>query len=136
MGRDAVGALRHGSGGIGVQHHQCIRRLIDGQTAVHADLHIAGVAAEIRHGLAGNAVLRSGIAGHLLLGRGGVQPAALGIDGLNDLRLALILEAAQLVEGAEHHTGGTAAAIAAVGAAENAGAVVYTAAPEHVAQCQ
>ena len=134
MGRDAVGALRHRGIGVGVQHHQCVRRLVDGQAAVHADLHIAGVGAEIGHGLAGNAVLLGGIAGHRLLGRGVVQSAALIVDGLDQLGLALVFEAAQLFEGTEHHAGGAAAAVAAVGAAENAGAVLHAAAPQHVAQ--
>ena len=104
------------------------------QAAVHTDLHIAGVSAEIGHGPAGNAVLHGGIAGHRLLGRGVVQSAALIVDGLDQLGLALVFETAQLFEGTEHYAGGAAAAVAAVGAAENAGAVVYTAAPQHIAQ--
>ena len=132
--RNAVIAVGQRRIGVLVQHHNSIRWLIDMQAAVHADLHIAGVSAEIGHGPAGNAVLLGGIAGHRLLGRGVVQLTALGVDGLDQLGLALVFETAQLFEGTEHYAGGATAAVAAVGAAENTGAVVYTAAPQHIAQ--
>ena len=137
VGGDAVIAVSQRRLGVGVQHHQGVRRFVDVQAAVDAELHIAGAADEVGHGLAGHAVLVGGVAGHALLhtlGGGGAETAALVIDGLDQLGLALVLEAAQLVEGPEYHAGGAAAAVAAVGALDDAGAVVYAAAPQHVAQ--
>ena len=137
MGRQAVGTVGQRGVGVGVQHHQRVRRLVDVQAAVDAELHVAGVAAEIGHGLAADAVLFRRLAGHALplvrFGRG-AEAAALVVDGLDQLGLALVPEAAQLVEGPEHHAGGAAAAIAAVGTADHTGAVVDAAAPQHVAQ--
>lgn len=133
-GRQAVGTVGQRGVGVGVEHYQRVRRLVDVQAAVHAELHVAGVGAEISHGLAGYAVFAGGVAGHAL-GLGGlVQTAALGVDGLDQLGLALVLEAAQRVEGTEDDAGGAAAPIAAAGAADHTCAVVDAAAPEHIAQ--
>lgn len=108
-GRQAVGTVGQRGVGVGVEHYQRVRRLVDVQAAVHAELHVAGVGAEISHGLAGYAVFAGGVAGHAL-GLGGlVQTAALGVDGLDQLGLALVLEAAQRVEGTEDDAGGAAA---------------------------
>ena len=139
VGRNAVIAIGQRRIGVLVQHHNGVRRFIDVQAGVDAELHIAGAADEVGHRLAGDAVLPCCAAGHpsFQIGGGGfVQLAALGVDGLNDLRLALVFEASQRIEGTEDHTGGAAASIAAVGAADHTGAVVHAAAPEHVAQCQ
>ena len=139
VGGNAVIAVGQGRVGVFIQHRDGVRRLVDVQAGVDAELHIAGAAGEVGQRLAGDAVLVGGVAGHplggFLGGRVG-EPAALGINGLDDLGLALVLEAAQRVEGAEHHAGGAAAAIGAVGAADDAGAVVDAAAPEHVPQGQ
>ncbi len=83
-----------------------------------------------------HAVLGGGQGLHiaLLVHAVGIQTAALGVDGGDKLRLALVLKAAQSVEGPVDDAGGAALAVAAVGAGGHAHAVVDAAAPEHVLQ--
>ena len=104
------------------------------QTAVYGGLHAAAVDIEVRHGAPINAVLLGGQRLHVVLFvlAVGIQAAALGIDGCDQLRLALVLEAAQRGKGAVDNAGSAALSVAAVGAGDHADAVVDAAAPEHI----
>ena len=107
------------------------------QAAVYGGLHAAAVDVEIGHRAAVGAVLLGGQRLHVvvLVLAAGVKTAALGVNGGDQLRLALVLEAAQRIERPVDHAGGTALAVAALdGAGGHAHAVVDAAAPEHVLQ--
>ena len=128
-----VFALGHGGVGVAVAHDQRVRRLVDVEAAVDGGLHAAGVGVEVGHG----AVLDAVLGGRQVLHIGvfGLELAALGVDGLDQLGLALHFEAAQPVgEGAVDDAGSAAHAIGAVRAGDDARAVVDAAAPEHVLQ--
>ena len=126
-------ALGHGGVGIAVTHDQRVCRLIDVEAAVYGGLHAAGVGVEVGHGVVLDAVFGGRQVLHI--GVFGLQLAALGIDGLDQLGLALHLEAAQAVgEGAVDDAGSAAHAVGAVRAGDDARAVVDAAAPKHVFQ--
>ena len=129
----AILALGHGGAGVAVTHDQGIGGLVDMETAVDGGLDAAGVGVEVGHGAVLDAVFGGRQVLHILVL--GLQLAALGVDGLDQVGLALQLEAAQTVgEGAVDDAGGAAHAVAAVGAGDNAHAVVDAAAPKHVFQ--
>ena len=122
---------------MGIAHDQRVRRFVHVQAAVHRGLHAAAVDVEICHGAPVNAVLLGGQRLHVVLFplAVGVQPAALGVDGGDQLRLALVLEAAQRLEGAADDAGGAAHAVGVFGGTiGGAHAVMDAAAPEHVFQ--
>ena len=101
------------------------------QAAVHGGLHAAGVGTVVSHGAVAHAVLGRRLGRHILVGF--VKLAALGVDGLNQLSFALVLEAAQPIgKGAVNHAGRTALAIGTVRARGRAHAVLHAAAPEHI----
>ena len=122
---------------MGIAHHQRVRRLVHVQAAVHRGLHAAAVDVEICHGAPINAVLLGGQRLHVVLVplAVSVQLAALGVDGGDQLRLALVLETAQRLEGAADDAGGAAHAVGVFGGTiGGAHAVMDAAAPEHVFQ--
>ena len=90
----AFGNIR---GRVDIAHHQRVRRLIDMETAVHRGLNAAAVDVEIRHGTTVHAVLLGGVGIHVIffIFADGVQAAALGVNSGDQLRLTLVLEAAQ-----------------------------------------
>ena len=99
--QDLILPLQRG-GGILVAHHQCVRRLVDVQAAVHRGLHIVARLAEIRHGSSLYAVAVGQLGGHVAVLV--VQFAALGVDGGDQLRLALVGKSAQPpINGAGHY---------------------------------
>ena len=121
--QDTVGALPHLVILIAVigQHCLRVRRLVDAQTDIYAQLHIATAAAVPRHALAADAVALGCGAGHLYFPRIG-QAAGFGVDGVDQFTLGLIFEAADGGKGILQHLQGAA------------GAVLYGAGPEHIAQ--
>ena len=90
----AFGNIR---GRVDIAHHQRVRWLIDMETAVHRGLNAAAVDVEIRHGTTVHAVLLGGVGIHVIffIFADGVQTAALGVNSGDQLRLTLVLEAAQ-----------------------------------------
>ena len=104
----AVGVIAQGvfalqvGGGVLIAHDQRIGRLVDVQAAVYRGLHIAVRCAVIGHGTVLHAIAVRQLGLHILILV--VQLAALSVDGLDQLRLALHLEAAQpVVDGAGDH---------------------------------
>ena len=95
--KQSVFAFGNIRGRVDIAHHQRVRRLIDMETAVHRGLNAAAVDVEIRHGTTVHAVLLGGVGIHVIffIFADGVQAAALGVDGGDQLRLTLVLEAAQ-----------------------------------------
>ena len=107
--------------GVLIPHHQRIRRLVDVQAAVYRGLHVAACRAVIGHGTVLHAVPVGLLGLHVLILV--VQLAAFGVDGGDQVCLALVLETAQpVVDGARHHV------IRAVHA------VLHATAPQHVLQ--
>ena len=107
----AVGVIAQGvfalqvGGGVLIAHDQRIGRLVDVQAAVYRGLHIAVRCAVIGHGTVLHAIAVRQLGLHIpILGDILRQLAALSVDGLDQLRLALHLEAAQpVVDGAGDH---------------------------------
>ena len=112
----AVGVIAQGvfalqvGGSVLIAHDQRIGRLVDVQAAVYRGLHIAVRCAVIGHGTVLHAIAVRQLGLHILILV--VQLAALSVDGLDQLRLALHLEAAQpVVDGAGDHVIGAVHAV-------------------------